>query len=404
MSRLKQGAVYCRRRELDASTLSLKDSKETHHHGGRRRVTTAKVVRTVGTRTTMGSHSVVRRGRSRTVRSTHARVVLRTAPREADARVADGIALHLIDGHLSRMTVDELNEATALSRRNLHVCDLSESLEEGAKLVLGDIAREAANEDGRVVRVGELVHGRRTHSAAVRGTASGVERSRLGHAPAHSRLHGVAHHGSAVGSSVVVRVVVSAEAAKSVSATKVRRAGGQDYIPRLRRRSANAHRPVATVHTLHLKESSLLIALVGEAHESVSARLSGGGVGHDLGGLARREASLEQGNKNKLVHLGAEVTDEDGVLGAALVTMFKLVLSRKVLKAENKPAVNQATTRGPVELEMAVVGAWDGGSVHCEGLVSRFSRGKLDETVSSIAAKISTTPDRCGAQKNSKEK
>lgn len=153
----------------------------------------------------------MRRGRSRTVRSTHARVVLRSAPREADARVANGITLHLIYRHFRRVAVDELDEAATLSGRDLHVCDLSKSLKEGAQLVLGDVAREAANKDSGVVGVGELVHRSRAHAAAVGSTAAGVERARLGHAPAHARLHGVAHHGSALSTSIVVRVMVSAE-------------------------------------------------------------------------------------------------------------------------------------------------------------------------------------------------
>ena len=46
-------------------------------------------------------------------------IVLRSTPGETDARIADGIALHLIDCHLSGVALDELNEATALSGRIL---------------------------------------------------------------------------------------------------------------------------------------------------------------------------------------------------------------------------------------------------------------------------------------------
>ena len=102
---------------------------------------------------------VVGRGRSRAIGSTDTGVVLRTAPRETDARVADRIALHLVDGHLSGMTVDELDEAATFARRNLDIGNLAETLEEGTQLVLGDVARETANENGGVVGVGELVHG-----------------------------------------------------------------------------------------------------------------------------------------------------------------------------------------------------------------------------------------------------
>lgn len=110
----------------------------------------------------MGRHAAlheVRRGRSGTVRGADSRVVLAAAPREANARVADGVALHLVDGHLSSMAVNELHEAAALARGDLDVGDLAESLEEGAELVLGNVPGQATDEDRGVVRVSELVHG-----------------------------------------------------------------------------------------------------------------------------------------------------------------------------------------------------------------------------------------------------
>jgi hypothetical protein len=57
------------------------------------------------------------------------------------------------------MTMHELNEAATLSRRDLDVSNFAESLEKRAKLVLSNVARETTNEDGGVVRVGELIHG-----------------------------------------------------------------------------------------------------------------------------------------------------------------------------------------------------------------------------------------------------
>lgn len=83
---------------------------------------------------------VMGRGWSRAVRSTYTRVVLRTSPRETNARVANWVALHLVDGHLGSMAVDKLDETAALARRNLDVGDLSEALEEGTELILGDVA------------------------------------------------------------------------------------------------------------------------------------------------------------------------------------------------------------------------------------------------------------------------
>lgn len=80
------------------------------------------------------------RGRCWAIRSTSwSRVVLASAPAEANARVANGIALHLVDGHLSSMALNELNKTAALSRWNLDVSDLAEALEERAELVLSDI-------------------------------------------------------------------------------------------------------------------------------------------------------------------------------------------------------------------------------------------------------------------------
>jgi len=57
------------------------------------------------------------------------------------------------------MAMHELDEAAALARRDLDVGDLAEALEEGAELVLSHVARETADEDGRVVGVRELVYG-----------------------------------------------------------------------------------------------------------------------------------------------------------------------------------------------------------------------------------------------------
>lgn len=129
-----------------------------HAPGRTLRGVTPKVGRTIAARSTLRTHREMGRRRSGTVWGTYARIVLRSAPREADARVTDRIALHLIDGHLSCVTVDELNEATTLAGRDLDVGDLAEALEEGAELILGDVARQTANKHGSVVRIRELVH------------------------------------------------------------------------------------------------------------------------------------------------------------------------------------------------------------------------------------------------------
>src|SRR4051794_32029276 len=82
--------------------------------------------RTTGSMRGHASHGrVVRRRGSRAVRGTDARVVLRTAPRQADARVTDGVPLHLVDCHLSSMAMHKLNEAATLARGDLDVGNLA---------------------------------------------------------------------------------------------------------------------------------------------------------------------------------------------------------------------------------------------------------------------------------------
>ncbi len=142
--------------------------------------------------------------RGRTVGGTHSRVVLAPSPGETDARVTNGVALHLVDGHLGRVAVDELHEAAALAGRDLDVGDLAEALEEGAELVLGDVAREAADEDGRVVGVRELVHG-------LHGVECGALVVVRGGAP-HGGGVGMAghrvHHGVGTARSTVAAILV----------------------------------------------------------------------------------------------------------------------------------------------------------------------------------------------------
>lgn len=185
------------------------------------------------------------------------------------------------------MALDKLDEATALARRDLDVGDLAESLEERAELILGDVARQAADEDGGVVGVSELVHRLRGAVEAHRG-------------PAHRGVHAGGAGHTHVG--------------RADAGTLVLGGGGR-----------NTHGAVAAVNTLHLRESALLVVLIGEADEAVAAGHAADGVGHDLGGLAGGEAALEERDEDVFVHFGAEVTDEDGVLRAAVVTARRSV-------------------------------------------------------------------------------
>lgn len=230
-----------------------------------------------------------RRGRSRAVRAASgAGVVLRATPAETHTGVTDGVSLHLVDGHLRGVALNELNEAAALSRRDLDVSDLAESLEERAELILGDIARESTDEDSCVVRVSELVH-------RLRSTVESHGRS------AHWGVHASGtRHAHASGNNTRALVLGS---------------GG-----------GNAHGTVAAVDTLHLGQSTLLVVLVGEANETIATRHAADGIGHDLGGLAGRESVLEQGNKDVFVDFRAEITNKDGVLGTTVVTAAQVNL------------------------------------------------------------------------------
>lgn len=231
------------------------------------------------------SHGRVDRWRrGRAVRSTgRTGVVLRAAPAQTNTRVADWVALHLIDGHFSSVSLHELNEAAALSRWNLDVGDLAEALEERAKLILGDVARQTTDEDRRVVGISELVHRLGSSVVSHWGTTHG------------RRVHGTRHTHRGVSDSMVLV---------------------------LRSRGGDAHGTVATVDTLHLSESTLLVVLIGEAHETVAARHATNRVGHDLGGLARREAALEKRDQDVFVDLGAEVADENRIFGATVIPAY----------------------------------------------------------------------------------
>ena len=91
------------------------------------------------------------------------------------------------------MAVDELDEAAALARGDFDVGDLPKALEEASELILGDVAREATDENSGVVGIRELVH--------LGGRVIALIREAL-HAALHSTPHGLlgnaAHHGAAL--------------------------------------------------------------------------------------------------------------------------------------------------------------------------------------------------------------
>lgn len=288
-------------------------------------------------------HSHVRvdgRGRSWAVGcSSGARVVLRATPAEADTGVADRIALHLVDGHLSSVALDELDETAAFSRRDLDVGDFAESLEERTKLVLGNVARKTSNEDRGVVGVSELVHWLRSTVEAHRGTTHGSRRV---------DASGTRH----------------AHTARTDARTLVLGGGSRD-----------THWAITAVDTLHLTQSALLVVLVGETDETISTRHTTDGVSHDLGGLARWETALEERNEDVFVDFRAEITHEDRVFRAALVTA----------------AVGESTTGSPVELESASR-VRHGGTVEGKSLAGGSSVREIDKTVTGIASTVNINP------------
>ena len=87
-------------------------------------------------------------------------------------------------------------------------------------------------------------------------------------------------------------------------------------------------------------------------------------------------------------HLRSEVSDEDGVLGAAVITgemsdrYFKTALQAKSCPGiENVPSVDQATAGGPVQLEGAAR-VRDRRAVERQSSSSGLVGREFDETVS----------------------
>jgi len=88
-----------------------------------------------------------------------ARVVLRSTPGETDTGISDRVALHLVDGHLCGMALDELDKPTAFARWDLDIGDFAKALEEGTEFVLRHVATQSTNKDGGIIWIRELIHG-----------------------------------------------------------------------------------------------------------------------------------------------------------------------------------------------------------------------------------------------------
>lgn len=196
--------------------------------------------------------------------SSRARIVLGSAPGKANTRVTNGIALHLIDSHLGGMALDELDKSTSFSWRNLDVSDFSKALEKRSELVLSNISRQTAHENGSIVWIRELVHWLGSTVVTHWGSTHRV------HARSHTTRHTTTLH--------------SWHATwRSTSAGLVLRSCCRD-----------SHGTVATVNALHLGESTLLIPFLSKAYEAISSRHARDGICHDFCRFARWESSLEQ--------------------------------------------------------------------------------------------------------------
>jgi hypothetical protein len=256
-----------------------------------------------------GNAHIVRRRRRRSIRSADTRVVLRAAPAETDARVANRVALHLVDRHLGGVSVDELDEAATLARRDLDVSDLTKTLEEASKLVLRDISGEATHEDGGVVGIRELIHlCRRVEVEPRLELAWG--------AVLHLLLlrKSAAHH--------LLMLWLSISAAMGTAGkglVECTREATHQCSPVLRCGSRNSHWSIAAIDSLHFDEGPLLVRLIGEAHEPIAPALARHSIGHDLSRLAGWETRLEERDQHVFIDLGTEITDEDGVLWATII-------------------------------------------------------------------------------------
>ena len=288
------------------------------------------------------------------------RIVLASTPTKANTRVSDRVTLHLVDGHLRSVALNELDETAPFTGWDLDIGDLAEALEERAQLVLSDVAGKTSNEDSGVVGVRELVHGllllaierhwwsahllihltRATGAAGASG-AAGTARHTSRHTARHATRHATTH-----GSRTALVFWCS---------------------------SRDTHWSVTAINTLHFAQSTLLILLVGEADEAVATGHAGKRVGHDFCGLARWESALEQRNQNVLVDFRAEITNEDAEFRATVITA----------------AISETTAGCPVELEWSV-GVWHWCATESKCFCSSLRRRKIDEAVTSIASDISS--------------
>lgn len=235
------------------------------------------------------------------------------------------------------MTLDELDEATSLSWRDLDIGDFAKPLEERSQFVLCNVTRQTSNENGGVVGIGELVHWLRGAIVAHwRWCVHGI------HAWCHTATH----------------------AAWTLHATHSTLWTTTGLV--LWGSSADTHWSVAAVHTLHFGQGALLITFLREAYKSIATRHSRDRIGHYLGRLARRESALEQRNQDIFINLWPKITNKDRKLWSTIIT-----------------SVGKTATRCPIELE-GTIGIWDHRPVQGESLRGSLGRSKIDKAITSI--------------------
>lgn len=229
------------------------------------------------------------------------------------------------------MTLYELHETATLPGWNFDIGDLAEPLEERTKLILGDIAREPANKNSGVIRVGELVHRLLLAIVADRWVSHIVDTTHTWVRPNGSASRHAAH------------------ATRWSSASLV-----------LWRCSGDAHRSIAAVYTLHLLKCALLVTFVRKADKAIAARHSTNWVCHDFRGFAGGKAVLEKGNQDVFVDFGAKVADEYGVLWSALIStticQYQSYIANlwTYLRSASPPPEAQFNLKGRLEFGMMV--------------------------------------------------
>jgi hypothetical protein len=227
------------------------------------------------------------------------------------------------------MTVNKLNEAASLSRRNLDVGNLAKPLEEGPQLVLCNVTGESPDKNSGVVRISELVHLHRTEGSCTLAAVAITGLLLLRRLLLLLLLHPVISHRAIVmlhsrlRSRHHLRTSKLVELATTALMTTILRSSWRD-----------AHGSVSTIDALHLIQCLTLVFFVTETNKSVAPRLSCLLVCHDLGRLAGRVSWLKQCYENELVDFVAKISDKNGVLGRAII-----------------PAVDETTAGGPVEPE-----------------------------------------------------